>query len=69
VKDRKERLSEALFLRTWCLSGGKELPSTTPPTTKHARMKHPWWGKISLEIIAEHILIRDVRLDAWTKSL
>jgi hypothetical protein len=67
VKDRKERLSEALFLRTWCQSGGKGLPSTTPPATKHARMNHLWWGKIPREIIAEHILIRDVGLDASGK--
>jgi hypothetical protein len=25
VKDRKDRLSEALFLRTWCLSGGQRI--------------------------------------------
>ena len=35
TKDKKERLVEALFLRTWCLSGGKGLPSTTPPATKY----------------------------------
>jgi hypothetical protein len=67
TKDKKERLGEALFLRTWCLSGGKGLPSTTPPATKYARMNHLWWGKIPLEVIAEHILIRDVGLDASGK--
>ncbi len=30
-------------------------------------MNHLWWGKIPLEIIAEHILIRDVGLDASGK--
>jgi hypothetical protein len=64
TKDKKERLGEALFLRTWCLSGGKGLPSTTPPATKHARMNHLWWGKIPLEVISDHILIRDVGLNA-----
>ena len=64
VKDRKARLSEALFLRTWCLSGGKGLPSTTPPTSKYAKMNHLWWGKIPLEVIENYILIRDVGLDA-----
>jgi hypothetical protein len=67
MKDRKDRPSEALFLRTWCLSGGKGLPSTTPPTTKYARMNHLWWGKIPLEVIEDYILIRDVRLDASGK--
>jgi hypothetical protein len=67
TKDKKERLGEALFLRTWCLSGGKGLPSTTPPATKYARMNHLWWGKIPLEVISEHILIRDVGLNASGK--
>jgi hypothetical protein len=43
------------------------LPSTTPPTTKYAMMNHLCWGKIPLEVIAEHILIRDVGLDASGK--
>jgi hypothetical protein len=67
VKDRKDRLKEALFLRTWCLSGDKGLPSTTPPTTKYARMNHLWWGEIPLEVIADYILIRDLGLDASGK--
>ncbi len=67
MKNRKDRLSEALFLRTWCLSGGKGLPSTTPPANKYARMNHLWWGKIPLEVIEDYILIRDVGLDASGK--
>ncbi len=43
------------------------MPSTTPPATKYARMNHFWWGKIPLEVIAEHILIRDVGLNASEK--
>jgi len=54
VRDRKERPSEALFLRTWCLNGGKGGSVTTPPSTKYARMSHLWWGKI---------IKRDVGLD------
>ncbi len=30
-------------------------------------MNHLWWGEIPLEIIAEHVLIRDVGLDASGK--
>jgi hypothetical protein len=67
VRDRKERLSEALFLRTWCLNGGKGDPTTTPPSTKYARMNHLWWGKIPMEAMSSHILIRDVGLDATGK--
>jgi hypothetical protein len=67
VRDRKERLREALFLRTWCLNGGKGDPTTTPPATKYARMNHLWWGKIPMEAVSSHILIRDVGLDATGK--
>ena len=67
VRDRKERLSEALFLRTWCLNDGKGGPITTPPSTKYARMSHIWWGKIPMEAVSSHILIRDVGLDATWK--
>ncbi len=42
VRDKKERLSEALFLRTWCLNGGKSDPTTTPPSTKYGGEKYQW---------------------------
>jgi hypothetical protein len=64
VRDRKVRLSEALFLRTWCLNGGKGDSTTTPPSTKYAQMNHLWWGKIPMEAVVNYILIRDVGLDA-----
>jgi len=64
---RKERLGEALFLRTWCLSGGKGKPTTSPPSTKYARTNHLWWGKIPMEDVTNHILVRDVGLDATGK--
>ncbi len=64
VQDRKERLSEALFLRTWCLNGGKGDPTTTPLSTKYARLNHLWWGKIPMGAVSNYILIRDVGLDA-----
>jgi hypothetical protein len=40
IQKRKARSIEALFLRTWCLSGGKGKPTTNPPSTKHARTNH-----------------------------
>jgi hypothetical protein len=64
---RMERLADALFLRTWCLSRGKGEPTTTPPISKHARINHLWWGKIPMELVNEFILIRDVGLDAAGK--
>jgi hypothetical protein len=40
------------------------MPTTTPPATKHARMKHLWWGRIHKESVEDHVLIRDVGLSA-----
>ena len=64
---RIERLADAIFLKTWCLSRGKGDPTTTPPTSKYAQINHLWWGKIPMESINEFILIRDVGLDATGK--
>jgi hypothetical protein len=64
---RIERLADAIFLKTWCLSRGKGEPTTTPPTSKYAQINHLWWGKIPMESINEFILIRDVGLDATGK--
>jgi hypothetical protein len=64
---REERLGEANFLRTWCLDRGKGLPTTTPPLTNHGKMRHLWWGRIPLEDISKHILVRGVGLSALGK--
>jgi hypothetical protein len=67
IEERKERLKEANFLRTWCLDRGKGLPTTTPPTTTHGKLSHLWWGRIPLEDVAKHILVRGVGLSALGK--
>jgi hypothetical protein len=67
IEERKERLKEANFLRTWCLDRGKGLPTTTPPTTTHGKVRHLWWGRIPLEDVAKHILVRGVGLSALGK--
>ena len=46
IPEKQRRLKAANFLRTWCLDRGKGLPTTTPPTSNHGRMKHLWWGRI-----------------------
>jgi hypothetical protein len=55
----RKRLKDATFLRTWCLDRGTGLPTTTPPTSVHGRLNHLWWGRIPLEDISKHVLIRD----------
>jgi hypothetical protein len=67
VEERKERLGEANFLRTWCLDRGKGLPTTTPPTSNHGKLRHLWWGRIPLEDVGKHILVRGVGLSALGK--
>jgi hypothetical protein len=67
ITQKEERLKEANFLRTWLLDRGKGLPTTTSPATNHGRMKHLWWGKMPLEDIDKHILIRGVALSAMGK--
>ncbi len=66
---REERLlKETNFLRTWCLNKGKGLPtSAPPPNTNQGKMKHLWWGRIQLEDISKHILVRGVGLSALRK--
>ncbi len=49
------------------MNRGTELPTTTPPITNHGRMKHLWWGRIPLEDIDKHVLIRGVGLSATGK--
>ena len=62
--DRESRIEIATFLRTWCLKGD---PTTEPPKSARARDKQLWWGRIPLEDIDKHILIRDVGLSASGK--
>ena len=54
-------------MRTWCLDRGKGLPTTTPPTTAHGKLNHLWWGRIPMEDVDKHILIRSIGLSALGK--
>jgi len=64
---KEKRLKEATFLRTWCMDRGTGLPTTIPPNTNHGRMKYLWWGRIPLEDVDKHVLIRGVGLSAAGK--
>ena len=64
---RRKRLREAIFLRTWCLEKGKGLPTTTPPNSAHGKRNHLWWGRIPIEDLYRHVLIRGVGLSALGK--
>ena len=67
IKKRKERLRHATFLRTWCLDRGKGAATTTSPKTPYGRLNYLWRGRIPIESLDDHILIRDVGLSALGK--
>jgi hypothetical protein len=67
ISERSRNIKEATFLRTWCLDRGKGLPTTTPPTTAHGKLNHLWWGRIPMEDVDKHILIRSIGLSALGK--
>ena len=67
IPEKQRRLKAANFLRTWCLDRGRGLPTTTPPTSNHGRMKHLWWGRMRLEDVEKHILIRNIGISALGK--
>ncbi len=64
VKERSKSIKAATFLRTWCLDKGTGLPTTTPPLTSHGRLNHLWWGRIRMEDVDKHILVRALGLSA-----
>ncbi len=68
IMEKQKRLKAANFLRTWCLDRSRGLPTTTPPTSKHGKIKHLWWGRIPLEDVEKHILVRNIGLSALGKK-
>ena len=67
LNERSRNIKMATFLRTWCLDKGTGLPTTTPPLTDHSRMNHLWWGRIPMEDVDKHILIRAIGMSALGK--
>ncbi len=67
VKERSKNIKSATFLRTWCLDRGTGLLTTIPPTTNHGRLNHLWWGRIPMEDVDKHILVRGLGLSALGK--
>jgi hypothetical protein len=63
VKERETRISQATFLKTWCLNKGKG-PATTIPPEGIKKIRDIWTGKIKICDLQEHLLIRDVDLNA-----
>ncbi len=67
-KQRKiSRLKEATFLRTWVIRNSGGFPTTTAPKNDRDRVERLWRGRIPIEHIDDHIIIRDVGLSARGK--
>jgi hypothetical protein len=61
--ERKNNISRALFLKTWCLNGGKG-PATTTPPEGIKKVRDIWSGKIKVSDLQELLLVRNVELNA-----
>jgi hypothetical protein len=61
--ERKNKISRALFHKTWCLNGGKGPVTTTPPEGIR-KARDIWSGKIKVSDLQECLLIRNVELNA-----
>jgi hypothetical protein len=66
VGDRENRISQATFLKTWCLNKGKG-PTTTIPPEGIKTTRDVWSGKIKTHDLQAQLLIRNVNLNAMGK--
>ena len=66
VKERESRVSQATFLKTWCLNKGKS-PTTTIPPEGIKTTRDIWSGKIKTHDLQAQLLIRNVILSAMGK--
>jgi hypothetical protein len=65
-KEREIRISQATFLKTWCLNRGRG-PTTTIPPEGIKTTRDVWSGKIKTYDLQVQLLIRNVILDAMGK--
>jgi hypothetical protein len=57
---RLSRLKDAIFLRTWVLRSSGGFPTTVAPANDRDRVKRLWRGRIPVEHLNDHILVRDI---------
>jgi hypothetical protein len=61
------RLKDATFLRTWVLRNSGGFPTTTAPKNDRDQVERLWRGRIPIEHIDDHLIIRDIGLSARGK--
>ena len=64
---RLARLKEATFLRTWVLRSSGGLPTTVAPANDRERVERLWRGRIPTEHVDDHVMVRDIGLNARGK--
>ncbi len=65
---RISRLKEATFLRTWVLRNSGGFPANNHgPKERSRRVERLWRGRIPIEHIDDHLIIRDIGLNARGK--
>jgi hypothetical protein len=66
-QSRLARLKDTTFLRTWVLRSSGGLPTTVAPSSDRDRVERLWRGRIPTEHLDDHILVRDIGLNARGK--
>ncbi len=66
-QSRLSRLKDATFLRTWALRSSGGLPTTVASTSDRDRVERLWRGRIPTEHVNDHIMVRDIGLNARGK--
>ncbi len=59
--ERGYNITQAVFLKTWCLPGSRGYATTTSPEGI-SKTRDIWSGKIKVSDLNDHLLIRNVEL-------
>jgi hypothetical protein len=64
LKEKNRHITQAVFLKTWCIRGGSGYATTEPPEGIR-KTRDIWSGKIKMSDLQDHLhlLVRNVVLD------
>jgi hypothetical protein len=60
--ERSRRITQAVFLKTWCIRGSSGYATTEPPEGIR-KTRDIWSGKIKMSDLQDHLLVHNVVLD------
>jgi hypothetical protein len=64
LKEKNRHITQAVFLKTWCIRGGSGYAITEPPEGIR-KMCDIWSGKIKMSDLQDHLLVRNVVMLCW----